>query len=397
MGPPEKAAVYGLPLRNQRQRCYICVYSMQNSAVISLESVRCARIFIFIFFAVIACAGVGGCNGSGSKQDYSYVTAPEVVLRDRLAAAYAKTGVLHNGERVVVLERQQNRRFVRVRSSRGEEGWVQERYLTDQQTFDEFQRLVEQFKNTPAQAVAEVRRQVNLHVTPGRKSEHLYQLNENQKVDLLERKVADKNAAPGAEAQKTENKEAESEPPADEERAPGKPSVEPVLEDWWLVRDSQQRVGWVLGRMLYVDVPIEVAVYAEGHRIIAFYILDRVQDEDKSVPEYLMLLSENKDGMPYDYDQARVFTWNLRRHRYETAYRGASLSGFLPVTLGKENFGKEGDLRTFTLQVADESGKLHPQKYKFNPPIVRQVLAPGEEPVPKVHHKPAKARKGHSR
>lgn len=366
---------------------------MHNSPVISLGSTGRAPLCTRILLALAAWAALSGCGGSGARQEYAYVAAPDAVLRDRVAAVYTKTGTLHNGEKVVVLERLTNRRFARVRSSRGEEGWIQERYLADQQTFDQFQHLLEQFKNAPAQAVGEIRAQVNLHVTPGRKTEHLYQLNESQKVDLLQRKTVDKNAA-APQQQKTDNKETESEPSSGEDQSSQKPGTEPVLEDWWLIRDSQKRVGWVLGRMLYVDAPIEVAIYTEGHRIVGFYVLDQIRDDDKSVPEYLLLLSEPKDGLPYDFDQIRVFTWNVRRHRYETAYRGPGLNGFLPVTLGRENFGKEGDLRTFTLQVADADGNLHQQKYKFNPPIVRQVLTPGEQPVPKVHHKALKSKQG---
>jgi SH3-like domain-containing protein len=379
---------------------FIC-NPMHNPAVTSLEITGRARLCAIVFLALAWITSLGGCGASAGKQEYSYVAAPEAVLRDRIAAVYTKTGTLHNGERVVVLEHLPNRRFVRVRSSRGEEGWIQERYLTDQQTFDEFQHLLTQFKDAPTQAVAETRAQVNLHVSPGRKTEHLYQLSENQKVDLLQRKTADKNAAapPANSSSKPDGKESEAEPATGEESSSQKPTTAPVLEDWWLVRDAQKRVGWVLGRMLYIDVPLEVAVYAEGHRIVAFYVLDQIHDEDeqKNVPEYLMLLSEAKDGLPYDYDQVRVFTWNIRRHRYETAYRLPGLNGFLPVTLGRENFAREGDLRTFTLQVADPTGSLHEQKYKFNPPIVRQVLAPGEQPVPKVHRKAAKASRTRSR
>lgn len=346
---------------------------------------------------LLGLAAISGCRGAG-KKEYEYVTAPEAFLRDRVATVYNKTGALHNGERVLVLERMPSHRFVRVRSPREEEGWIQERYLTDQRTYDQFQRLQEQYKNSPAQAVAETKNQVNLHVSPGRKTEHLYQLNEKEKIDLLEREVADKNAAsPSSTQQKTDNKEADSEPASGEEPTSQKPAAAPAPEDWWLIRDSRKRVGWILGRMLYVDVPIEVGQYAEGHRVIGFYVLDQAQDEGKSVPEYLLLLSENKDGTPYDYDQVRVFTWNLRRHRYETAYRDAGLTGFLPVTLGKENFGGEGELRTFTLRVADQNGAMHDQKYKFNPPIVRQVLTPGEQPVAKVHRKAAATKKANPR
>jgi len=86
-----------------------------------------------------------------------------------------------------------------------------------------------------------------------------------------------------------------------------------------------------------------------------------------------MLLSESKDGMPFDFNQARVFTWNVRRHRYETAYRERKLNGVLPVTISEEDFGKEGRLPTFALHVKDDSGNTVERKYKMNTPIVRRV------------------------
>lgn len=369
---------------------------MQNLADVRFPAEARTRWFLFCM-AIVLIAALSGCSSSGSKEEYAYVSVPEAALRDRVAAVFNKAGTVRNGERVVVLEHMTNRRFTRVRTARGEEGWIQERYLADQKTFDEFQSLQNQFKDVPAQAVAVTKRETNLHVVPGRKTEHLYQLAENQKVDVLRRQTADRNApAPSAQQKpdKPDKKDADADAAATEEDTNTKPGQAPVLEDWWLVRDAQKHIGWALGGLLYVDIPTDVATYAEGHRITAFFVLDQVQDAGKSVPEYLVLLTENHDGLPYDFDQARVFTWNVRRHRYETAFLDRGLSGFLPATLGKENFGSEGDLHTFTLQLADADGNLRPVKYKFNPPIVRQVLAPGEQPPPKVHHKVAKPKRG---
>ncbi len=155
-----------------------------------------------------------------------------------------------------------------------------------------------------------------------------------------------------------------------------------MLEDWWLVRDSEGRVGWVLARMVDVDAPLDIAQYAEGQRFVAFFALDEVADTDKGVtrqvPQYLCLLTDPHDGLPYDYDQVRVFTWNARKHRYETAYREHGLDGVLPVTVTQENFDKEGTLPVFILRVRDDAGNLSERKYKLNTPIVRRVLAPGE-------------------
>ena len=215
---------------------------------------------------------------------------------------------------------------------------------------------------------------------------------------MLKRETVDRNAptTSAAPAKSLDKNQKEAEPDsAAEKQGSEKPSQPPAWEDWWLIRDSQKRIGWVLGRLLYVDVPIDIAQYAEGQRIVAFFILDTPVDGDKKVPEYLVLMSESKDGLPYDYDNIRVFTWNVRRHRYETAYREHHLVGLLPATLSTEDFGKEGTLRTFTLRLKDQEGNLHEQKYKFNPPIVRLVLAPGEQAI-KVHHK-SESRRGKHR
>ena len=132
--------------------------------------------------------------------------------------------------------------------------------------------------------------------------------------------------------------------------------------------------------MVDVDVPLDVAQYAEGQRIVAFFVLHQVQDGDKKVPEYLTAVTEPKDGLPFDFNQIRVFTWNARHHRYETAYR-ERVDGVLPITISRETFEKEGELPVFVIRVQDDSGKVTERKYKLNTPMVRRVLAPGEEPV----------------
>src|SRR5437016_14638306 len=115
-------------------------------------SSRLLIVFVLLCFTVVLLATMGGCGTAGEKGEYAYVDAPEAILRDRVATVYGKTGVIRNGERVQILERMQTKRFVRVRSSRGEEGWVQERYLTDQQTYDQLQQLARKYQNAPSQA-----------------------------------------------------------------------------------------------------------------------------------------------------------------------------------------------------------------------------------------------------
>jgi len=310
---------------------------------------------------------LSACNrGRGRVLEVAYVSAVQANLRDRVAAVYEKAGVVKNGERVEVLDH--DRRFSKVRTASGQTGWIEQRYLVGQDIYDQLQKLTADNQNDPVQAQGITRNDTNLHVEPGRDTEHLYQISSGEKLALLKRGTAEK---PGTVAPPP--KSAAGAKPQDKEPVP-------VIEDWWLVRDSHSRVGWVLARMVDVDVPMDIAQYAEGQRIMAFFILDQVPDGDKKVPQYLTALTEPKDGLPFDFNQIRVFTWNARHHRYETAYR-ERIDGALPITVSQENFEKEGILPTFVIRVPDDAGKINERKYKLNTPIVRRVLAAGEVPV----------------
>lgn len=317
--------------------------------------------------AILLLAACG--HGRHRVLEVAYVSAPQAALRDQVAAIFNRVGNVKNGERVEVLERE--KRFARVRTSGGLEGWIEQRFLVDQKTFDALQKLAQDNQNDPAQAPGVLRNETNMHVTPGRDSEHLYQLAAAAKVEILKRGTAEKQPAAAPPTRPTT-------------KSGAKAPVEPILEDWWLVRDTSGHVGWVLSRMVDVDIPLDIAQYAEGQRFVAFFVLDEVPDNDKGVqkqiPQYLCVLTDPHDGLPYDYDQVRVFTWNARKHRYETAYREHGLDGVLPVTITKEAFDKEGTLPVFILRTRDDAGNLSERKYKLNTPIVRRVLAPGEAP-----------------
>lgn len=328
-----------------------------------------------------------GCNrGRGRVLEIAYVSGVQAILRDHVAAVYEKAGVVKNGERVEVLDH--DRRFVKVRTAAGAMGWVEQRYLVGQDVYDQIQKLTADNQNAPVQAQGATRNDTNLHVEPGRDTEHLYQISSGEKLALLRRGTAQK---PGAVAPPSHS-QSRPDVPGSNKNEPDKKPI-PVLEDWWLVRDSHSRVGWVLARMVDLDVPLDVAQYAEGQRIVAFFVLNQVQDGDKKVAQYLTVLTEPKDGLPFDFNQIRVFTWNVKRHRYETAYR-ERLEGVLPVQVTQENFDKEGLLPTFVIHAQDgENGKVAERKYKLNTPIVRRVLAPGEQPVRSVSRKAASKKK----
>jgi SH3-like domain-containing protein len=316
-----------------------------------------SRSVLIVLAAVLL---LSGCSRGRRKGEPAYVAAAQVSLRDRLANVYNKVGEVKNAERVEILDR--DRRFAFVRTAAGVEGWMEQRYLVSQKVFDAFQKLAADAQSAPIQSFAITRNETNLHLTPGRDTDRLYQSPSGAKLAILKRAVAEKRL-PGAPAR----------PATGDGQSPPVP-----LEDWWLVRDSEGHTGWILARMVDVDVPLEVAQYAEGQRIVAAMVLNQVRDGDRQVPQYLMLLTEPKDGMPYDYNQFRVFTWNVKKHRYETAYRERNLQGVLPVTVRKETFEKDGELPVFVVRVRDAVGNVAERKYVLNTPIVRRVTTPAD-------------------
>jgi len=332
-------------------------------------------------------------NHGGKAHEAAYVSAPQTFLRDRVATVYNKVATVRNGDRLDVLERTTNKRFVHVRTAAGADGWVEQRSLVGQDVFDAFQKLAQQNANAPVQAPSTTHAETNLHVAPGRDTDHLYQLPQGGKLSVLKRSFAEKTlpgaapkpklatitaATPPATSAEKDDETPEASEAAAEKPGPKPILPKPILEDWLLVRDSQGRVGWVLARLVDFDIPLEIAQYSEGQHMAAFFVLTEVSDTDeqgitKKVPEYVVLFTESKDGQPFDFNQIRVFTWNTKRHRYETAYREHKLDGVLPASVGHEDFGKEGTLPTFTLHVRDGDNRVVERKYKLNGPIVRLV------------------------
>jgi uncharacterized protein YgiM (DUF1202 family) len=375
---------------------------------------RCSTLPLIALLAVsMACS-----RAKLEHHEYMYVSAAETSLRDRVATLFGKVGQVHNGDRVEVLEKQ--RRFVRVKTDKGQEGWIEERSLVSQEVYDGFQQLAKDSSSIPVQAHGTTRAELNMHLTPARDGEHLYQLKEGEKLEVLKRATADKNAktpptptsakppkpAPEPKKGKTslaegkkQSQAATEKPAATQAAGPPLPSAspaeppappKPIMEDWYLVRDTAGHAGWVLLRMVDLDVPLDVAQYAEGQRITGYFVLNTVEetqdDQTKQEPQYLVLLNEPKDGLPWDYNQVRVFTRNRAKHRYETAYRERNMEGYLPVAVGHQYFEKEGDLPIFTIRKMNDSGQIVATTYKMNGPIVRRVPTPEEEAAEKSKH-----------
>ncbi|MBT9332838.1 SH3 domain-containing protein [Acidipila sp. 4G-K13] len=330
--------------------------------------------FFFRISAIVLVLAVAGCGRFRPKPaaEYVYVSVKGTFLRDRVAAVTNRVAEVTNGQRLQVLEH--GRRFLKVKTDKGETGWIEEHAIIDQKVYDVFSALQAAHAHDPVIATGVLRDDSYLHEEPGRKTEHFYLLPENDKLQLLVRASVPKPAPPQAPvpvapvpspkekpASALKGAKGAAHAAAD---APAKPPG-PVLEDYWLIRDQQGFVGWVRSRALDVDVPDAIAGLAEGQRIVGAYVLKKVADPnsdfpDKMAPEYIAVLAPYKDGLPYDFDQARVFTWNVKKHRYETAYRERNMEGFLPVTVGADP--SDAQVPVFSWKVAaDNAAAIDPQ------------------------------------
>lgn len=329
-------------------------------------------------------------------------------LRKDLASKSAVVGSVKHGEKLDVLETR--RRFVKVRSAQGVEGWIDSNQLLTPQQMDDLRRLAESAAKLPSQGVATVYDPLNVHADPSRQSPSFFQIPESGAVEVIGHRVTPRSApqpvaapvhrsvSPAKKGKAKDTKRAgpmpdmpkPPPPPANWQelsrpRAADLPGYAPPapktvgLDDWSLVRTKDGKVGWVLSRMLTMSIPDEVAQYAEGHRITAYLPLGDVKDKEKSEVKHNWIWTTVNSGESCEFDSFRVFVWSIKHHRYETAYIERNVKGHFPV----ETHELPGqDEKSFSLVLEDKDGKLSTRTYAFAGFRVRLVSKTPYQPPP---------------
>ncbi len=326
---------------------------------------------------------------------------------------------VHHGDRLAVV--QQRRRLYKLRTTKGVEGWTDERNLMSVEQMDALAALEKRAQQLPAQGTATSFEPLNVHTEPQRFSPSFVQIREGEKFDVIAHQTSSRaepahrilvkpepKPASGNKKRADRSKRLSLPPPPpapklpddwlelSEERnpppPPPKPEPEPAhgkkhhkqpepevapMDDWTLVRTSKGAAGWVLTSRIYLSIPDEVAQYAEGHRITTYFSLGKIHDEELNTDKDIWLWTTVHSGQhPFDFDSFRVFTWNPKKHRYETAYIQRTVEGYLPVIVKKE-----GGQETFSVCVTDEQGARQRKRYAM---VDRQVRSVDVQPCPVV-------------
>jgi SH3-like domain-containing protein len=361
---------------------------------------------------------VAGCKRQSAAEIPSIGTAfagPVTLnLRAEISPEAKTIATTRHGEKLDIL--QVRRRFVRVRTPSGQIGWTDSRNLLTSRQMEELAELAKRSAKLPSQGEATVYGMLNMHITPARASTSFYQIVEGVHVEVLSHRVSPRAQAGTTPApvldlnkpapRRPRKKKEPDYPPPPRPSAPGLPrnwaelskthlpeppppppedpaeklkkkkkrrvkAAGPPMEDWTLVRTKDGKAGWVLSRMLVMAIPDEVAQYAEGARITSYFLLGTVMDEGVTKHHWLWT-TVREDDAPHDFDSFRVFTYVVRKHRYETAYIERSIEGYYPTE------AKPGTIPRFSLILRNpDDGKLYRKTWIMEGYLTRKVA---EEP-----------------
>lgn len=376
------------------------------------------RGLVLLFVTALLFLGVA-CNQGPAKAPVigeAFAGPVALNIRQEISLKSPTVATVKHGDRLAII--QIRRRFTRVRTASGAEGWCDGEKLLTPEQMNRLQATNEVAAKLPPQGEAMVYDVLNIHTEPNRQAPSFHQLKENEKVEIIGHRLAPRvpfqaavtkqfaptaaKPAPKKRSARREKEKAKEEaldrppmpappgPPANwlelsRRIDPPNPETKPIpvaaakqvakpepeavrMEDWSLVRTVEGRAGWVLTRALTMTIPDEVAQYAEGHRITSWFALGDVNLDDGSVKKHYLWTTIPRGGKEFEFDGLRVFIYNARRKRYETAFRMRDVKGYFPsavhpveVTSGKKTYNVTG----FSVVLETPDGSLERRTYAF--------------------------------
>src|SRR3982750_3593038 len=149
----------------------------------------------------LCAAFLAGCKKDGPKSPVigtAFAGPITLNLREEISPAAKTIATAKHGDKLDIV--QVRRRFVRVRTPDGKEGWTDSRNLLSSKQMDDLSDLAERSKKLPAQGQATVYGLLNMHPEPTRGSTTCYTILEGVRVDVLAHKLSPKAAGTTATA-----------------------------------------------------------------------------------------------------------------------------------------------------------------------------------------------------
>ena len=349
--------------------------------------------------------GLAACQGPDHRTPAlgeAFAGPATLFLRKDIPLQAPVVATARHGERLEIV--QHRRRFMKVRTAGGAEGWTEDHLLLSSKEIADLSVVERRARTLPSQGLASTYELLNVHTEPNRFSPSFLQIKEGEKVDVVAHLLSPRAPSPpkallppkAKKAPSTHKQtEAKYQPPplppapplpsnwlelsrtppeisqsiaADKAEAKAEAERFAPPDDWSLVRNAQGQSGWVITRRLYMAIPDDVAQYAEGHRITSYFSLGEVRDGDQVKHQWLWTTVGSGDHT-YDFDSFRVFVWNVRRHRYETAFIQRKVEGYFPVLRQPVKFSA-ADYPGFSVCLRNDSARVR-RSYAFISPIVR--------------------------
>ena len=274
----------------------------------------------------------------------AYVVPASVEVADSPAEVHTILTSLKSGERVGVVSR--TARWVRIRLADGRTGWVEAKALLDAATQQKADRLLKGLEPLEPQAAGHTTTATSLHLEPTRESIQLAEFPGNLPVQVFGRQiVARTSPSQGGKGAASQAK--------------------PRRDAWYLVR-AQSRAGWVLGRLVSLEIPQGLALYAQESNLVAWMALNSVNDGGREVPQYLV--ADRIGTQDFDFSHIRVFTWWVKHHKYVTAYVESNLNGYFPIRVVRGL-----DKPYFRLRLVDEENAKFQKVYGLFSTLVRPL------------------------
>ena len=262
-------------------------------------------------------------------------------LRSRDSSTSRTLRVLEPGMKVEILEQQGGWYRVRLGDM---EGWMSASTLLTDAMRDHIQEGVNAAVGQVPQNTGTLARDANLRVDPGRNTAVLRLIPERSPVEILERRTIPKEGGPGR------------------------------ADAWLKVRTSPTEIGWLLSTFVQFDVPEGIAPYTEDYVYSAVKTLNSIEDPVSGTIRWYVV-GERKPGSDpeLDFTGIRVYTWNMRKQRYETAFRKQGLRGVYPLEVGHV-----ANNPTFRFYELDADGKTKQRRdYVMSGVIVRETKQAG--------------------